>query len=680
MSNFYGNKDNEDSRKPFFTVAKKSKEDKLDWLVAVKESLEDEASERITRQRQHLRAYLGLNPRYESVRGRATIGLNNRRRKPRFPHIHDLIETKVSQMTRIKPDIEVLPADDEHSDRGAAKVAKQVVRNIFEQQDLDHKTIELHRAARIFGESYLFIDFNKNIGDLHPTYVAAKEMGLADKYKGELRIGDVEYSIELPWRIFLQRKDCIDDVEYYFRYKVRPIDEVMQEYNVEQEDIGVDEKVYTFNGRSMQDEYQENSCLVWEFVHKKTKHVPEGYRAVFTNGKILEEGEYPFSMDKLNFVRLTDLDVPGELNGISKLEFCIPMQMMFDNLTAIAAKNLFKTAFARYLIPKTAQVSPEMLADDVTAIVYAGPLEPKQIQANPSPPELYSFRENILNDMQVLMGNHGVSRGEIPKGITAASALQFLNELESERSSSDISKHANVLKELARKTISIAADNYDLDDGRLVRIVGKNNVSSIKHFDSAVLSRPYDIKFDSSSGFPETRAARQQRMVEYMQYGLGELVSPERLLHLLDIGGVDKFVSSTTAAITAAETEVEEILAGEDVESPEFYQDHIAKLRVFYSALQRSEFTSDASNEVVKKMLDHVGIQERLAIEKAKSSSLYSAELANMRMFPITPGLREEAKAVVQSRAQSEAIVQGQANRGEEVTNSIPGQNDEGVK
>ena len=48
-----------------------------------------------------------------------------------------------------------------------------------------------------------------------------------------------------------------------------------------------------------------------------------------------------------------------------------------------------------------------------------------------------------------------------------------------------------------------------------------------------------------------------------------------------------------------------------------------------------------------------------------------SARLAQIPLFPITEAARKRASEVVRSQAQQNAVVQGQANRGEQVTDKI---------
>ena len=124
----------------YFKVDKKDDDSKLEWLNTVMQALLSESVDRTEAQRKFLKGYLGRDSR-DYLEHRDTYDTEYRRRrrvkKFRIPHIYDIVETKVSQMNRLRPDIDVLPAHDEYSDRGAAKVAKAVVRNIFEQQNLD---------------------------------------------------------------------------------------------------------------------------------------------------------------------------------------------------------------------------------------------------------------------------------------------------------------------------------------------------------------------------------------------------------------------------------------------------------------------------------------------------------------------------------------------------------------
>ena len=261
-----------------------------------------------------------------------------------------------------------------------------------------------------------------------------------------------------------------------------------------------------------------------------------------------------------------------------------------------------------------------------------------------------------------------VSRGQPPKGVTAAVALQFLNEQEQERNHSAVIKHNDMIKDLAKMTIAVCGDYYDPDDGRMLRIVGKNNKYSIRHFDSAHLSKNYDVRLELGSSLPESKAGKVQRIVEVMQMK-PDLLSNERWIDLLDLGHSDKMNSLITVSVRAAESENEDILAGRFVGDPEDFEDHIAHWKVHTKAIQERSFKEECPPEYREELLEHIAVHEFLMIEKAKQSPLFEAKLAELPLFPIFPN-----GFTPLSREQQQVIVQGQANQGQPITGSIPGE------
>ena len=667
--------------KPFYKVFNKENDKELlSWLVQVKNALIHNAKTRTLDQRMNLTAYRGLSlNRWD--RRKDYNGLKRMQRANKFiiNHLRDLTETKVSQMTRLKPAVEVLPSNGEYEDRASAKVVGLLIRHLFYINNIDFMVQQMHRHARIFGESFLFIDYDETKGDLDPLYVEARNEGIdsielpdgsVHDMKKPLKTGDVSYDLELPWRVLMQRKLKLEDVEYSFRIKVEETETLKEKYPDKAKQIKKEEDLKMFDIENLEDRFLEDHVVVYEFYHKRVADkVPEGAFIRFTDSVILDKELNKFQHDKLNFVRLTDQDVPNVLNGVSAYESILPLQKMYDNLSTLIAKNIYLTAHAKWMMPRGA-AKIEQLGNDNTIVQYQGGIPPQLVQVMPNPPEVYSFREAIKQDMQTVYGSQGISRGEIPKGITAASALQFLNELENERNSTDISKHSFLVLDIAKMSVSVAAANYRIDDGRMVRIVGQDNKHLIKHFDVANLHKSYDIRFDNSTGLPETKSAKIQRIMDTMQRN-PNLFAPERWEELLDLGDANRMVKLATAAVQAADSENEDMLAGEPVGMPEDWEDHISHWRSHSAAIQSRVFKEEAPPEVKQQFKIHLHVTEQLMLEKAKTNPLFQAKLAELQNFPIFFHGDMDAPSSAQHQ---EAMVQGQSNRGDVVTGQIPGQ------
>lgn len=667
--------------KPFFKILESKKEKEIhDWLKQVSEALINQSELRTHKQRENLLMYRGVEiKQWDRYRNRE----RNQRRFSKIQkfvvnHLYDLTETKVSQMTRLKPAVQVLPNNDEWEDRASSKVVQSVIQHLWYINNIDQMITDMHRDARIFGEAFAFVTWDQNAGDLSPAYVEARDAGL-DVSRPDIQAikytGDVKFEKELPWRVLMQRKTRYCDIEYAFRLKIEPTEKLKKEHPNKKDEIKNDEEIREFEVHDLIERTLENHSLVIEFWHKKTREVPEGYYCKFTKSAFLEASDHPFSHGKLPFVRLTDLDVPDILNGVSRYETIAPVQRMYNNVSTLIAKNIYLTAHAKWVMPRGA-AKIEQLGNDNTIVQYQGPVPPQLLQVQPNPPEVYAFRQQLVEDMQTIYGSHGISRGEVPKGITAASALQFLNELENERASTDISKHSDLVKNLAKMTIAVAGDYYDPEDGRLVRIVGQNNQYLVRHFDAAHLHKSYDIRFDNSTGLPETKAAKYQRILDAMQRS-PNILEPERWLELLDLANEEKMIQLTTAAIQSADSENEDMLAGRDVAPPEEWEDHLAHWDSHVRAMQSRQFKEDADELVRAKFKDHVYWTEEAIIDKMMGNPEFEAKVATLTLFPL---FYHKNYIPARSLAQQMATVQGAANRGEPTGEQIPGTSPEDLQ
>jgi hypothetical protein len=674
--------------KPFHSIDKDNEKDVLEWCSKVIETLEKQGLARNSRMRKNLETYRGLDTtlRRTDIR-RSDRQFLNKVNKFIVNHLHDMTETRISQLCRLKPSVNVLPTNDEYQDRSAAKATKHLIDHLWYINNVDELRQKMLRNAFIFGEAYCFVTWNKQKGDLHPMYVKSKQSGISlnfldmngnqmvDKDGNPIKIdpskpiytGDIDYEIEVPWRVYLQRQKEFKKVEYCFRVSVVSTETLKKDYPARADKIKNTLNIKAFDSDDLTEHLLEEETVVYEFYHKKTKYCPKGYYIKFTKEAILDMSDLPFSHGDLPLVRITDMDVPEQLNGISQYEMVRPIQTMHDNLSTLLAKNIYMMGHAKWVMPRGA-CKIESLGNDNTIVQYQGPVAPQMLQTLPNPPEAYNFRNMLREEMGQIYGIQGVSRGTPPKGITAAVALQFLNEQEQERNSTTVIKHNDMIKDLAKMTIAVAGDYYDPDDGRMVRIVGKNNRYSIRHFDTANLHKSYDIRLELGSGLPESKAGKVQRIIEIMQMK-PDLLSNERWMDLLDLGDTEKMNSLLTVAVRAAESENEDIMAGRPVADPEEFEDHILHWKVHTKSIQERTFKEECPPNLRQEMLQHIAIHEFLMVQKAQENPAFEAKLAELPNFPIFPN-----GFIPRSLEQQRVVVQGQANQGLPITGAIPGE------
>lgn len=660
---------------PFFTVKDAPKEELLEWLhqeIANRERYHDAFFGQC---QTHLKAYMNGYYRH----GRQTDSTSDlavpfrRTTKYTVNHLFEMTERLVSKMTRIKPAVEVLPANDEFEDQNSAKAVKLLIKHLWYVNDVDFLLQKVHRHKYIFGETFLNVEWDKDKGDLHPDYITvrnaaqAKNREIDKKVLKELkiRVGDVCYKQILPWNVLMEMCDDYDKVENVIVKEVMPVAKVQAMFPEMAKQIAFKQGVKEFNLKSMKKEALQSEIILYTLYQKDTRQVLGGRKICFIHDLILMDEELPFSHGNLPMLRLTDLDIPGQLHGMSRYVQALPIQNANNNINQNTMKNEFLMSAPKWVMPRGA-CKVEQLGNGRTVIQYQGPIAPQLVQSNPTNQTTLLLTDRTREELGTIMSAHPVSSGQPPQGIESGVALQFLNEQETVRSASDIAKHNNFVKDVAIRTISVAGDNYQMDDGRMLRILGKENKHLLKFFDAANLHKDYDVRIQNSSALPESKAARMERILMTMQYG-ANLFTPERWAELLEFGSTEKMHTLATEAIHSAESTVQDILEGIPVADPEAWEDLITHLRIFYKALQKRSFKEEVPLERREMLKLYTETLERLASEKAQVNPLFSAKLAQLEMFPIF-----WQAPVPASRQQQELMVQGQTNRGEPVTGQIP--------
>lgn len=563
-------------------------------------------------------------------------------------HLGDVTKNRVARLVKYKPGVAILPTNDEQGDKVAAKITKSLLDHIWYNQNFENVVVpEVALAKSVMGEVYLWVNWDPDLGDKHPDSPdKTKKIPLYDEsgkpekdamgrtiyLQEEVKVGDVRYDVVLPMDVLIHCAQRMAEAEYCFRRRVMPTAKARMMWPNGGKAIQIDETARVFDFQSQELKRQGNMTVVWEFWHKKTKALPGGRKITFTKDGILENIEHPFSHGDFPFERLTDQDYPGELHGVSFYRNVRALQGVYNNLTNFIVRNQHMVSHPKWMVP-AGSVRLDSLGNDITLVQYKGPQQPVLVQANSTPSDVFQFREQVKQELGQLSGVFQVSRGEVPPGIKAGVALQFLSEQESERHNEDVLKFNEWIKQVARKTIAVAGDYYDPSDKRMIRVIGKNNQWMTVFFDPLNLSKSYDIRIQNASALPQSKAARMQTLLDLNQQ-FPALVTPEMVLDMLDMAQNDKFVDLTTVAVRAAQAENEMITQGDDVQVEE-HEDHFQHWANHAPVVQEISFKTQTPKKVQEKFRKHIQAHEMMLIEKAKRNPAIMQKLQTLNNFPM---------------------------------------------
>lgn len=555
-------------------------------------------------------------------RGESSV---TRRTLPRiFNHLHDITEQRVSKLSRYKPGFDVVPTNSEDNDRVVSRLIKTATEAVARRVHIEFLMQEIERWVAVFGEVYLGVEWNPDIGDR--------------KSRGSLeRVGDVDVYVKPPWTVFPEPKRKWEDVRWCIDIEsIMQVDEAKERFDKPKLQPDNKKNIFSFNADV--EEKREDELVIHRIIIPPCKFRPEGYIGYIANNTILKEidgkkEKYPYSHGDFPWERHTDIDVPGRLFPQSFYQHIKPIQHVYNKLTSIITRNILLTAHPHILMPKGA-AKIEAFGNAPTSIEYSGPQEPKVVAWSSVPQEVFQFRTEVKNEIGQVSGIQGVSRGAPPPGARAASMLRFYEEQEEQRASTHIIKHNEFIRRTYLKIASLIGDYYPTTSKeRLIRVVGKENQYMIEKFAGVKISSEYDVIIQNSTGFSQSMAARMEEIQAIMQFA-PNLLSPEQVMDVLELKNPQKAYDITTSALKKAEMENEKFIDGKFVAAPEPFEDHIIHWKTHVIYLNSPGF-ADLPEESRAQFKQHIKTTERFMDEKMRQNAAFAQVLSTLQGFPV---------------------------------------------
>lgn len=530
-------------------------------------------------------------------------------------HLYDFVEQWVSRLTRFRPAVKVYPNNAEYKDKQDAKIAQFVLDHIWYVNNIDEITQEFARQAKIFGESYLYILWDKNKGDLDPEYLKVKQeklnqadprIPLVDDTGSQVigvsgdplfidravKIGDLSYEIDAPWYTLDMPCTNPKNIDWTIRWKRVDVDLLRAQYPNQADKIKSSKPIDVFNRYELDIGKLDNETIVYELWHRCTEMLESGRYIKWVDGAVLENTNLPYSHGQIPRVKFTDIDVPDEIRGMSFFQQLFPVQHQINACASLIFKALVLHTHPKIVMPDGACEITQLL-NESTVVTYQGAVPPTLMTNNPVSQELFQYLEKLERTAEKLSGVFTMSRGQAPSGVRAAKALRVLEEQEDKRGYiTSIKYNQAAIVENAKMTLAVAGDFYNDDQGRLARIVGKGNRHMIVKFEKSNLAKPYDIRLEQTTALSKSPSARIDEISELQntRFDPNAPFTREQFFSLLDFDNVEEFKDIATRAVECANSENEDLLDGKPVIPPSPDEDLIQHWLIHRQPMQSREY------------------------------------------------------------------------------------------
>ncbi len=597
----------------------------------------------------------------------STVGLGIQSTKPgrlTVNYLFDLVNQRVARTMRVPGNVEIVPASNDYLDKVASKMVTLLKDHLLYINDMDTRRMRVSKAAYLCGEAYMWVHWNPELGPVLPAWsqevqTAAREgraprLPVTDKegkpvigkdgeplyVEKELRTGEVEFKVTTPLNTLVQLRGDWDKAEYFFYEEYVDVDELKVLYpnaSIDLEEEGRDEPEPIAIWRNMAgiaNGPQQGKVLVRYFRHKPTQFLAGGRWIVSTRTALLENKALQPGEQGLGLVRLTDYDVEGSQRGESFFAQGRSINGATNDLTSMQMRNQKMLAHPKWSVPKGSVVKKDALGNDIAIVEYSGPVEPKIHAPPPMNQESMQIKNDLKNDMQLILGASPTERGVIPPNIRSATGLQAMYEQEDMRSSQQNLKQATFVRDVIAQAINVCSAYYDKDDKRLISIVGRNNTITAREFDPKYLQRGLDVRIQNGNGLPTSKAVRFD-MAMQLREAMPTYMTEERLAAFMEWGEQDKVLDAATKAMNAADAENESILSLGGQDEPQPYENHIVHWVSHVKEMQDRAYKVDVPDDVKAVFEGHVEATEMFMMEAARRNPRYAIELVKIPAWPM---------------------------------------------
>lgn len=433
--------------------------------------------------------------------------------------IRPIVRTELAKVTKEKPQAYVVPSTTDDDDLAAARGAEAVFDFLWRVLMLNKQLRRAEFWTIICGTGFM-----------------------KDWYDAELNdAGGIPGSICLepasPFHIFVPdtQEEEIEHQPHVTHVLAKDPEWVHETFGIEiRPDAGgsagvLEQKFLTALG--INSNIHKNMVAVHETWVKPCRKFENGALIHWTGEQILSiDEEWPYDHGQYPFTKFEHVPT-GRFYADSIIPDLIPLQKEYNRTRSqiIEAKN--RMAKPQLIAPRGSVDPSKMTSEPGLVIFYTPgftPPQPLPLQSIPS----YVIEEldRCQRDMDDISSQHEVTKGRTPPGVTAATAISYLQEEDDSKLAHTISSLEEGVEKIGRHMLSHVQQFWDVQ--RQIQIMGDDGQWEQFEFGQANLKGNTDLKIEAGSALPRSRAAKQAFIMELADK---QMIPPDRALKYLDM-------------------------------------------------------------------------------------------------------------------------------------------------
>lgn len=448
--------------------------------------------------------------------------------RPVINRIRPTVRTELAKLTGQKPNAFVIPASSEDRDLFAAQAGEQIWDSIYRKHNIKRTLRKALFWTLVCGSGYI-----KSYWD--PTKVDDEND----------QMGELCFEAETPFHVFVPdlREQELEEQPFIIHAQLKSLDWVKLNFPLMKlnfpaktgDEILEDSWLNMMGASSTNDQHKVLILECW-VKPNKVSLFPQG--AVFTViGDELAQGMFgwPYEHKKYPFAKIDHIP-GGKFYADSSIVDLIPLQREYNRTRGqiIEAKNRMAKP---QLAAEKGSIDPSKITSEPGQVVLYTPgfNPPQPIPLQNLPSYVLQELDRILLDWSDIAGIHEVSQGQVPPGVSAATAISYLQEQDETKLSHTVESLEIAIEKTAQMTLSYVSQFWDAS--RTVKVTGLDGTFDAMAFRGSDLRGNTDIKVEAGSALPTSRAAKQALIMDFMKMGF---IQPDEGMEVLELGGINK--------------------------------------------------------------------------------------------------------------------------------------------
>lgn len=454
-----------------------------------------------------------------------------------------LVRNFISNLARIEPIWNVMPASSNQEDVEIAILNTDVVQSIWQSKRIFEIYLQVLHWVATTGNGFIKDTWDPEMGDIIPV----QEDDVTDLFTilgitegqslPDIKIGDFGIDVKSPFEpIFEEGVIEIEDSLWCVDANIRTPYSIKDKYGKRADGVHAEEAVRAINVFWLDKIQQSSSSLsfttpkrdraiVYDVYVKPHRQLKKGIHFVMVQGKdMVKPSDFPYDHGELPYTHYKEVSIPGQLYGTSTHHQNIMNQRLLNKFDSQIIEYIQQMLKGRFLVPRGSRIGEQGISDAPGSIIqYRWPMKPEMMRMLSMPRSIFEQRKNIMESIADVSSTHDPSKGKQAGSVRSAA-------LAAEHKAADLAvlgptqlQHDMALMRLGKHLLSNA--NQFIQEPRLISIAKHGQLTGSQSFTGDMLKGDkeeadyFNVVINHSGRAPWNKIVQQALVERVVQMG-----------------------------------------------------------------------------------------------------------------------------------------------------------------